>query len=127
MTIRQTVLVETFLEMITLKISFLSGPVIFFNLDVVYESGWASICLLVNLSITNLMSDGDVILTCFEYFLDCLQPGLFGVESIDIGSTCIGGNSAKNTYIGGAYIESACIRVLVLEVMMIIVLVLLNT
>lgn len=70
---------------------------------------WVSVLLLVDLTdlITReQISNENIILSCFKYFLSYLQLRLLDDKTIDTGNTCISGTYTKNICIKRAYIES---------------------
>lgn len=55
----------------------------------IYWDSWIFTCLLINLSITKQISDRNIMLAYFGYFLDYLRPGLFGIKDTEVKSTYV--------------------------------------
>lgn len=93
--------IKSFLGVISLKISFFFNLIIFFYLNIKYLD--SSISISLSLNIINV-SNKDIILTCFDSYLSCLQLRLLDIEGADTKSTYIIDFWIKNTYTRIAYL-----------------------
>lgn len=101
----------------------LGNLIIFFCLDAIYQGGQVFVFLLINISnisIKKQISNRNIILTSFKYFLDLLQLLSIDAKSAkgaNVEDNCIENISVntkdacnKKIYIKVTYIESTCIK-----------------